>query len=105
LSLGYFRPHRGLPRTLRRRFPGADAIVYGHTHRARAETIEGVVLFNPGGVHQWNPTTASRRLAQNPGWFEWCWLQVARHLRRYDKPSVGLLEVSSTGIVPRVIEL
>ncbi len=105
LSLGYFRPHRGLPRTLRRRFPRADAIVYGHTHTARAETIEGVLLFNPGGVHQWNPTTASRRLAQNPGWFEWCWLQVARHLRRYEKPSVGLLEVSSTGIVPRVIEL
>src|ERR1700730_2056889 len=27
LSLGYFRPHRGLPRALRRRFPNADAIV------------------------------------------------------------------------------
>jgi putative phosphoesterase len=105
LSLGYFRPHRGLPRTLRRRFPQADAIVYGHTHRARAETIEGVLLFNPGGVHQWNPTTAARRLAQHPGWFEWCWLQVARHLRRYEKPSVGILEVSQSGIAPRVIVL
>jgi uncharacterized protein len=105
LSLGYFRPHRGLPRALRRRFPSADAIVYGHTHRARAETIDGALLFNPGGVHQWSPTTASRRLAQNPGWFEWCWLQVARHLRRYEKPSVGILEVGSAGIVPRVIEL
>lgn len=105
LSLGYFRPHRGLPRALRRRFPDADAIVYGHTHRSRAEIIEGVLLFNPGGVHQWNPATAMRRLAQNPGWFEWCWLQMARHLRRFEKPSVGLLEVSSTGIVPRVIEL
>jgi uncharacterized protein len=105
LSLGYFRPHRGLPRALRRRFPHADAIVYGHTHRARAETIEGVLLFNPGGVHQWNPTTVKRRLTQHPGWFEWCWLQVARHLRRYEKPSVGVLEVGSTGIAPRVIEL
>lgn len=105
LSLGYFRPHRGLPRTLRRRFPYADAIVYGHTHRARTETIEGVLLFNPGGVHQWSPATASRRLTQNPGWFEWCWLQVARHLRRYEKPTVGILEVDRSGIVPRVIEL
>src|SRR4029077_2576212 len=25
LSLGYFKPHRGLPRALRRRFPHADA--------------------------------------------------------------------------------
>jgi uncharacterized protein len=105
LSLGYFRPHRGLPRALRRRFPNADAITYGHTHRARAETIDGVLLFNPGGVHQWNPATARRRLGQNPGWFEWCWLQVACHLRRYEKPSVGILEVGSAGIVPRVIEL
>ena len=114
LSLGYFRPHRGLPRALRRRFPHADAIVYGHTHRARAETIEGVLIFNPGGVHQWNPATASKRLTagrvqgaqrQAPGWFEWCWLQVARHLRRYEKPSVGIIEIGSAGIVPRVIAL
>ena len=105
VSLGYFRPHRGLPHVLRRRFPHADVIVYGHTHRARAETIDGVLLFNPGGVHQWSPATATKRLNQNPGWFEWCWLQMARHLRRYEKPSVGLLEVGSAGIVPRVIEL
>jgi uncharacterized protein len=105
LSLGYFRPHRGLPRALRRRFPHAHAIVYGHTHIARVETIDGVLLFNPGGVHQWSPVTATHRLTQNPGWFEWCWLQVARHLRRYQKPSVGILEVSDSGIVPRVVVL
>jgi len=105
LSLGHFRPHRGLPRALRRRFPRADAIVYGHTHRARAETIDGVLLFNPGGVHQWNPVTATRRLSQRPGWFEWSWLQFARHLRRYEEPSVGILEVSSEGIVPTVIPI
>ena len=105
LSLGYFRPNRGLPRALRRQFPDADAIVYGHTHRARAETIQGVLLFNPGGVHQWSPASARNRLTQHPGRFEWSWLQVARHLRRYEKPSVGILEVGSSGIVPRVIEL
>jgi putative phosphoesterase len=105
LSLGYFRPHRGLPRALRRRFPNADAIVYGHTHHAGAETIDGVLLFNPGGVHQWNPATVTRRLGRRPGWFEWCWLQVARHLRRFQHPSVGILEVSESGLVTRVVEL
>jgi putative phosphoesterase len=105
LSLGYFTPHGSLPRTLQRRFPQADAIVFGHTHRAYAETINGVLLFNPGGVHQWNPATVKRRLTQNPGWFEWCWLQVARHLRRYQTPSVGILDVSSSGITPSVISL
>jgi putative phosphoesterase len=105
LSLGYFKPHRGLARALRRRFPDADAIVFGHTHRPQAETIEGVLLFNPGGVHQWNPTTVRRRLTQRPGWFEWCWLQVARHLRSFESPSVGILEVTPEGIVPAVILL
>lgn len=105
LSLGYYRPHRGLPRWLRRRFPDADAIVFGHTHRPHIETIDGVLLFNPGGVHQWNPTTARRRLEQHPGWFEWCWLQVVRRLRRFESPSVGVLEVGPAEIVPSVIHL
>jgi hypothetical protein len=64
-----------------------------------------VLLFNPGGVHQWNRETAEQRLKQRPGWFEWCWLQVARHLRSYPRPSVGILEIDDDGIVPKVIEL
>ena len=103
LSLGYFTPNRGLPRRLRRRFPDADLIVYGHTHRPRKDRIGGALVFNPGGVHQWNPLTTQRRLAQRPGWFEWCWLQVARHLRRYEAPSVGILEIGEAGIVPTII--
>jgi uncharacterized protein len=105
LSLGYFHPHAGLARVLRRRFPGADAIVYGHTHQPSSETIEGTVVFNPGAVHQWNPTTARRRLGRHPGWFEWCWLQVARHLRVYQAPSVGTLEVSESGVVASLVLL
>jgi len=105
VSLGYFRPHLGLPQSLRRRFPEADVIVFGHTHRPHIEVIGGALLFNPGAVHQWNPTTAKRRLAQKPGWFEWCWLQVARYLRRNSKPSVGILELDEGQIVPRVIDL
>jgi putative phosphoesterase len=105
LSLGYVRPHAGLARALCRRFPRADVIVFGHTHRPHIETRDGILLFNPGGVHQWNPTTAARRLRQKPGWFEWCWLQVARHLRTFQAPTVGILEVSSSAIVPTVVEL
>lgn len=105
LSLGLLRPHRDLPRALRRRFPDADVIVFGHTHHAHMETIGGALLFNPGGVHQWNDEAAKRRLAQRPGWFEWCWLQVVRHLRRVAKPSVGILEIGPTAVVPKIIGL
>jgi putative phosphoesterase len=105
LSLGLKRPNDALPRALLHRFPGADAIVFGHTHRRYADTIGSTLLFNPGGVHQWNPQTAKQRLGQSPGWFEWSWLQVARHMRRYQEPSVGILEVSHSAIVPMVVDL
>jgi uncharacterized protein len=105
LSLGAYHPHAGLPRSLRRRFVEADAIVFGHVHRPHIETLDGTLLFNPGAVHQWNPRTAALRLKRNPGWFEWSWLQVARHLRDYSRPTVGILEVSRSAIVPTVIPL
>ena len=105
LSLGLFRPHKGLAHSLRRRFPDADVIVFGHTHHAEMRTVDGVLLFNPGAVHQWNRTTTRRRLAQRPGWFEWCWLQVAQHLRRVEPQSVGVLEIDEDGIQPRIIDL
>jgi putative phosphoesterase len=105
LSLGGYRPHAGLAHDLRRRFGDADAIVFGHTHRPQLETLDGTLLFNPGAVHQWNPQTTARRLTQDPGWFEWSWLQVARHLRRYGTPTVGILEVNRSEIVPTVVPL
>jgi len=105
LSLGAYHPHADLPRWLRRRFGEFDAIVFGHTHRQHIETIDGTLLFNPGGVHQWNPRTAALRLQRNPGWFEWSWLQVARHMRDCAPPSVGILEVTRSEIVPTVIPL
>lgn len=105
LSLGFYRPHRGLPRHLRRRFPEADVIVFGHTHRPHIERREGALIFNPGGVHQWNARTARARLAQSPGWFEWCWLQVARHLRVTQQPTLGILEVDKSGAVASVLSL
>ncbi len=105
LSLGKYHPHSRLAPGLRERFASADAVVFGHTHRPLIETLRGTLMFNPGGVHQWNPRSAALRLTQNPGWFEWSWLQVAKHIRDHPLPSVGILEVSPTAIVPKVILL
>jgi uncharacterized protein len=41
-------PTVGRVERLVRRFPGCDAIVYGHTHAASAERVDGVWLLNPG---------------------------------------------------------
>ena len=67
VSLGAYHPHGGLPAALRRRFPTADVIVFGHTHRPFIETSDGVLAFNPGGVHQWTPSTTAARLRRHPG--------------------------------------
>lgn len=105
VSLGRYQPHAGLPASLRRRFPEADVIVHGHTHRALIDTARRPLVFNPGGVHQWTPATTAARLRQHPGWFEWCWLQVARHIRSYPTPTVGILEVTPATIEAKIIAL
>ena len=105
VSLGHYWPHRGLSGSLRRRFPDADVIVYGHTHRALIDRSGGPIVFNPGGVHQWTPVTTAARLRRHPGWFEWCWLQVARHIRSYPPPTVGILEVTPAAIEPSIVAL
>lgn len=38
------------PEALRRAHPGADVIVYGHTHRPLVEDAEGVLVVNPGSA-------------------------------------------------------
>ena len=105
VTLGRYRPHRRLPAILRRRFPDADVIVYGHTHRALIDGSRAPLVFNPGGVHQWTPETTAARLRKRPGWFEWSWLQVARHIRVYPRPSVGILDVTPAGVKARVVYL
>jgi putative phosphoesterase len=105
VTLGHYKPHGGLPAALRRRFPDVDVIVFGHTHRALIDGSRGPLVFNPGGVHQWNPATTAARLQQNPGWFEWCWLQVARHIRSYPGPTVGILDVSPAGVKARIVPI
>ena len=41
-------PAPGRPGRLRRRFPWADLVVFGHSHIPLDETAEGVRIFNPG---------------------------------------------------------
>ena len=105
VSLGSYHPHQRLPALLRRRFPEADVIVYGHTHRPLIDRDSRSLVFNPGGVHQWNPETTAARLGAHPGWFEWSWLQVARHIRSYPAPTVGILDLVAGAIEPRIIAL
>ena len=93
LTLGLVWPGGGAVDAVRRRFPLADIIIYGHTHRARLDEVGGTMLFNPGAVYMVTADEAQRRLRNGPTWFQWCWLQVIRHRRDSPVSSVGLLEI------------
>jgi uncharacterized protein len=41
-------PARGRPARLRRRFPDAELVVFGHSHIPLDESGDGVRMFNPG---------------------------------------------------------
>jgi putative phosphoesterase len=41
-------PVTGREQRLAARFPGCDAVVYGHTHRQEVARVDGVWLLNPG---------------------------------------------------------
>jgi len=41
-------PRQGREERLLRRFPGCDAVVYGHTHAPQLERREAVWILNPG---------------------------------------------------------
>ena len=64
-------------RRLRRRYPHADVVVFGHSHAVYCRTIGRTLFFNPGSV------VPSRK-----GW-----------------ASVGILRLSPGGIEPAVIRL
>lgn len=38
----------GLPNRLLREFSGVSAVIFGHSHRASQDIVEGTLLFNPG---------------------------------------------------------
>jgi uncharacterized protein len=41
-------PAKGRVARLRRRFPGTDAVVFGHSHIPLLEAVESFQIFNPG---------------------------------------------------------
>ena len=45
-------PAKGRLVRLRRRFPDADAVVFGHSHMPLLETEDGFAIFNPGSPTQ-----------------------------------------------------
>ena len=47
LTHGSGAPH-GLAARVLRMFDGVDCVVFGHSHRTFNETVNGVLLFNPG---------------------------------------------------------
>jgi predicted phosphodiesterase len=41
-------PAAGRPARLRRRFPAADLVIFGHSHIPLDHTADGLRIFNPG---------------------------------------------------------
>jgi len=40
----------GIHKKIKDRFEGVDAVLYGHTHIAKIETVGGILFFNPGSA-------------------------------------------------------
>lgn len=55
-------PPRGRATRMRRRFPRADAVIFGHSHLPLHEIAEGFQLFNPG-----SPTVRRRAPVRTMG--------------------------------------
>jgi uncharacterized protein len=71
-------PREGRERRMRRRFPDARAVVFGHSHIPWNADVDGQLLFNPG----------------SPTW-----------KRRQPAPTYGLLHVSGGQVRAEVIAL
>jgi uncharacterized protein len=71
-------PRAGREARLAARFPGCEAVVYGHTHAPRAERVGGVWILNPG-----SPTER----------------------RRAPSRSMLLLDVGGRRLAPRLVAL
>lgn len=104
-GLGHLSLRSGLFGWLPRQFPGADVIVYGHTHAPDVRAVGSTLLFNPGAVYQVTPAMAVERLRRGSDWFSWTWLQVMRHRRLWPQPSVGILEIANGRAKASIIPL
>jgi uncharacterized protein len=58
-------PAKGRLARLRRRFPGADAVLFGHSHLPLHEEADGFQIFNPGSpTERRRAPTRSRGMAR-----------------------------------------
>lgn len=67
-------PRAGRGRRMRRMFPDADVVVYGHSHIPMDVVEDGLHLFNPGSV-----TDPRRERIGSYGWLELDAGAVVRH--------------------------
>jgi putative phosphoesterase len=68
----------GRGKRMKKRFPNADIVVFGHSHMPMVEEYDGLLLFNPG-----SPTDK----------------------RRQPKATMGLIEIVAGKISPQIIEI
>ena len=71
-------PRAGREARMRRRFPEADLVVFGHSHIPISSVVDGMRLFNPG----------------SPTW-----------KRREPVPTYGMISIGERGIRTRVVPL
>jgi len=105
VTFGHLWLAPGLPAWLKRQAPDADVIVYGHTHAAKIQRVDGTLLFNPGAVYQVDRAAAEARLRRGPNWFEWTWLQFMRRRRKLLRPTVGILELGPEGVAAQIVSI
>jgi putative phosphoesterase len=97
----------GLHRALARRMGPVDCVVYGHWHEPAIADVGGTLLYSPGAVCPWGSLEDGRPPRRGAAGV------ADRGVRLYRRqlgpaamrPSVGVLEVGSAGIVPRTIAL
>jgi putative phosphoesterase len=58
-------------------FVGADVALFGHTHVAMTDYVDGIYLLNPGSVSQ----------------------------PRHGNPTYGVIDITDAGLVPRIVTL
>jgi putative phosphoesterase len=103
-NLGY---RAGLYAALARRTGPVDCVVYGHWHEPAALRRGSTLFFSPGAVCPWGnveggaPPRPGLKGIGDRGVRRFRWQLGAEAMR----PSVGILEVGSAAIVPRVVPI
>lgn len=88
----------GMARQMRRRFPGADCVVFGHLHLPVHREVRGALIFSPGAVYV---------VEADPDWDAWrLRARLYRRSRRgvdagARRPHVGILDIRGGAVTAR----